>query len=106
MSVQSLAQFVHDVSADPSLERSFEAALASSADKQAAMIAFAAGAGYSFDRKELAAMVAIERGLSDEALDQVSGGFNPQPEPPGRLPAVQSPFLSFFASKGIIIIGG
>ena len=107
MSVQSLAKFVQEVSTDRALERRCDAALAGGTDKQAALIAFAASEGYTFDREELAAIVATRSSLSEGALDKVAGGFNPQPEPPGRFALSQSTqLLNFFTSKGIIIVGG
>jgi hypothetical protein len=44
--------------------------------------------------------------LSDLELDQVAGGFNPQPDPPGRANVWASSFVSPLVSKGIIVIGG
>ena len=45
--------------------------------------------------------------LSDAQLDEVAGGFNPQPDPPGSIAKTQaSRFVSALASTGIIVIGG
>lgn len=45
--------------------------------------------------------------LSDGELELVVGGLNPQPLPPGGMVATSSwSFMSLFASRGIIVIGG
>jgi hypothetical protein len=46
--------------------------------------------------------------LSDEQLEQVAGGLNPQPLPPRTLTEIysRSLFDSIAADRGIIVIGG
>ena len=73
-------------SSDPSLFRQIESELSTASDPIARFMELAREQGMAIDSGELERVLASHsRELDDRALDQVSGGFNPQPDPPGRI---------------------
>jgi predicted ribosomally synthesized peptide with nif11-like leader len=71
----------------------------------AGLVQIAASAGYSLSVEDLKAILSVkgtEAELNDAALEQVSGGLNPQPLPPG----IMQGFLKLNPGllRGIIIV--
>jgi predicted ribosomally synthesized peptide with nif11-like leader len=95
MSTDVIDQFMDKVEGDAAFATSLEQALEGRNDKEQALIEFASAAGFELPRDGAA--------MSDDDLEQVAGGFNPQPEPPALFGS--SRLRSYFSSKGIIING-
>ena len=88
MSEQSAVEFLRKVSEDEVFGGKLHAAVEGEPDQHAAIAEFGREHGHDFTAAELSSVLALHREaqaqLSDEELEQISGGFQPQPEPPGR----------------------
>lgn len=89
MSEQAIAQFLDLVAADESIEAALDAVAEQRADVASAAAELGKKRGLEFTGAEFASAVgAFYREhpgeLDDAELAGVSGGFNPQPEPPGK----------------------
>ena len=83
MSVESARAFLTRAASDAAFEQRLGAAAEKSENKHSAMISFAAAEGFDFSIAELLATARqIQGELSEQSLDTVAGGFNPQPDPP------------------------
>lgn len=87
MSQQAIARFLELVASDKSIEAALNAAAAGGADVSAAASDLGKQKGLVFTSDEFAAAVGAfyrehSGELDDAELHGVSGGFNPQPEPP------------------------
>ena len=83
MSKNDAVTFVQRVNEDTALQKKLEKTGKSGVEE---MVKFAAGEGYRFSAEELVQAItptATEGELDESALEQVAGGFNPQPDPPG-----------------------
>lgn len=85
-------EFLEKLNQDMALQEELRAALDGVEDKTGAVMALAATKGFEIDREGFdAARVALSEAvrssapLEDSALEAVAGGFNPQPDPPGRI---------------------
>ncbi len=88
MSQESVTRFLELVTSDESLEAAMNAAAEQKADIAATAVGLGEKHGLEFTSDEFASVVeAFHREhtgeLDDAELSGVSGGFNPQPEPPG-----------------------
>jgi predicted ribosomally synthesized peptide with nif11-like leader len=84
--------FLERLNEDDSVRSELAAALAGAQDKTGAAVAFAGSKGFKIDRTgfdearaALIGAVKAREALSDKDLNAVAGGFNPQPDPPGRV---------------------
>ena len=85
MSTQAAQTFLERMATDVNYRNTMRAELGPSpAPSEVTSLAFREG--YSFTEEELTAGLAAVKGaeLSDAELESVTGGFNPQPEPPAR----------------------
>jgi hypothetical protein len=87
MSQEAVARFLELVESDPAVESAMNAAAPQGADVAAVAVAIGEAHGLAFTADEFAAAVqAFHREhsgeLDDAELAGVSGGLNPQPEPP------------------------
>jgi len=86
-------RFLEMLNQDIALQDEVETALQGAADKTGAVIALAKSKGYTVERASFeqarAVLNAVQGSgaLDDRQLDKVTGGFNPQPEPPGGVSA-------------------
>ena len=88
MSLDDVTRFLDQVVSDPSCKAAMEAAVKEEGDVPTVAVALGQQHGLVFTQEEFVRTVAAARrqddgSLSDEELAQVSGGFNPQPTPPG-----------------------
>ena len=85
MSKSSAREFLVKLNSDEGYRTEVEQLVGDDEDALIAVVGHAKRDGFDFTSSELeAAMSELAPGeLSDAALDEVSGGFNPQPEPPG-----------------------
>ena len=83
MSQEAAAAFLATLAANANLRSELDAQIHSAADKVDAFVAFAARKGHQFAPADLAAALAAQAEMSEEQLDRIAGGFNPQPDPPG-----------------------
>jgi len=76
--------FLETLNRDSAMQERMNAVMDGAADPRAAAVAFAVAEGFEVTAKSLdAAKQTLEaEGLSDTELEDVAGGFNPQPEPP------------------------
>ena len=90
MSIETAGAFIKKLDTDSALQKKLERLGKVDA---AAMAKFADGEGYKFSAGDLKqSLAALE--LDEKSLEKVVGGFNPQPEPPGK----------FFISRFLNII--
>jgi predicted ribosomally synthesized peptide with nif11-like leader len=86
MSLESVGEFLEMLSQSEELQPSFRSSIADGADEADAVVAFAGERGHSFtadEYREVAELIAgAEDELAESELEAVSGGFNPQPDPP------------------------
>jgi hypothetical protein len=95
MSTTTIEQFMDRIEGDPTFAARVDEALGARDDKRQALIDFASAEGF--------ALPSLGRdALGDDELEQVAGGFNPQPEPPPQLGFQR--FANYFAARGIIIV--
>ncbi|RLE22287.1 MAG: hypothetical protein DRJ61_12020 [Acidobacteria bacterium] len=88
MSQESVARFLELVASDKSLEAAMNAATEQQANIAATAVGLGKGHGLEFTSDEFASVIESfyrehPGELDDAELNGVSGGFNPQPEPPG-----------------------
>lgn len=79
--------FLEALNRDSVMRERMKAAMDGAADPRAAAVAFAVAEGFAVTPESLeAAKQTLEASaaLSDIELEEVAGGFNPQPEPPAR----------------------
>jgi len=100
MSEEAVAQFLGLVAVEQALAEAMDAVAGEKADIASTAVKLGKKRGLEFTGKEfISAIEAFYRehpGELDEAeLDGVSGGFNPQPEPPGGIgPYTNPPWFS------------
>jgi len=90
MSLDDVTRFLDQVVSDPSSKATMDAAVKEKGDVPAVAVALGQQHGLAFTEEEFVRAVAAARrqddgALSDEELAKVSGGFNPQPTPPGSV---------------------
>lgn len=97
MSLDDVTRFLDQVVSDPSSKAAMDAAVKEETGVPAVAVALGQRHGLVFTEEEFVRVVAAARRrddgrLSDEELSQVSGGFDPQPTPPGsvRTPSIPS----------------
>lgn len=95
MSTAAMEQFMDKIEGDPAFAARLDQALDAHDDRRQALIDFASAEGFALPPLDGDA-------LGDAELEQVAGGFNPQPEPPPHLGFAR--FANYFAAKGIIIV--
>jgi predicted ribosomally synthesized peptide with nif11-like leader len=90
-------EFLERLNGDTSLHAALERTLTAAKDKTGAVVAFAASHGFAIDRDgfdearaALAGALESTGTLDDSQLEAVAGGFNPQPDPPGRIATSRS----------------
>ncbi len=93
MSREAAFAFLREVSENASTEQELQRAIQAVGGGSvaiAAMVGFGAGRGHGFAAGDLEGVLKDQAGLkattgelSADELRRVSGGFNPQPEPPG-----------------------
>ena len=83
MSREAAAAFLATLAANANLRAELDAHIHGAADKVDAFVAFAVRKGHQFAAADLAAALAAQAEMSEEQLDRIAGGFNPQPDPPG-----------------------
>jgi hypothetical protein len=83
---RSVGEFLEMLSQSEELQDSFRSTFEGGADEADAVAAFAAERGHSFTADEFREVAELIAGGDDELaeteLEAVSGGFNPQPDPP------------------------
>ena len=87
MSLDDVTRFLNEVVSDPSIEAAMEAAAKDRGDVAAVAVALGQKHGLLFTEEEFVRIVDAARrqhdgDLNDETLEDVAGGFNPQPTPP------------------------
>ena len=87
MSLEGVTRFLNEVVSDPSIEAAMEAAAKDRGDVAAVAVAQGQKHGLVFTEEEFVRIVDAARRQHDgelnaETLDEVAGGFNPQPTPP------------------------
>lgn len=83
MSAEATRGFLQKIASDARYRENVERAIKENPDQPNAILKLAAKEGYDFTAKELAQTLNASDGeLGDRELTSVSGGFNPQPEPP------------------------
>jgi hypothetical protein len=87
MSLDDVTRFLEEVVSDPSIEATMDAAGRDKGDVAAVAVALGQKHGLLFTEEEFVRTVDAARrqhdgDLTDEMLDDVAGGFNPQPTPP------------------------
>jgi predicted ribosomally synthesized peptide with nif11-like leader len=98
MSLDDVTRFLDQVVSDPLSKAAMDAAVKEEGDVPAVAVALGQQHGLVFTEEEFVRAVAAARrqdegSLSDEELAQVSGGFNPQPTPPGSVRTSSIPSL-------------
>jgi len=88
MSLDDVTRFLDEVVSDPSIEAAMDAAARDKGDVAAVAVALGQKQGLLFTEEEFVRIVDAARrqhdgDLDDETLEDVAGGFNPQPTPPG-----------------------
>ncbi len=82
-SLQAVAQ---KLSKDPAVWSRVQSELAQAKDPKARLIELAREQGMTLDVDSVdKAVAAASRELNENELESVAGGFNPQPDPPGRI---------------------
>jgi len=79
--------FLETLNQDAPMRSELEAALAGAASPMDQVFDFARAKGFAVDRQGLEAahrILTSNAELGDTDLEKVAGGFNPQPDPPGR----------------------
>ena len=79
--------FLETLNRDSSMRGELAGALTGAGNPMDRVFEFATSKGFAVDRKglEAAHRILMENSeLGDSELDKVAGGFNPQPDPPGR----------------------
>ncbi len=89
--------FLEKLNQDSQLQDELQARIQASQDKTGAVLEFAKSKGFvmgrdSFEEARSTLKAADTGTLTDHQLEGVSGGFNPQPEPPG---SVSGRFVNF-----------
>jgi hypothetical protein len=80
----SLQTALDEISNKPGAWATIQSALATAPNPKARFLELAGEYGLSVDPAELDRLLsAAKRELTEADLDSVSGGFNPQPDPPG-----------------------
>jgi hypothetical protein len=87
MSLDDVTRFLDDLVSEPSIEAAMDAAARDEGDVAAVAVALGKKNGLQFTEEEFVRIVDAARrqhdgDLDDEALEDVAGGFNPQPTPP------------------------
>ena len=90
MSRENAERFLESVASDRSIEAELETAAETGSDIAVAAVELGRGRGLDFTSEEFARAVDDTRShwgeiLGDDDLAGVSGGINPQPEPPKEL---------------------
>jgi hypothetical protein len=98
MSLDDVTRFLDQIVSDPSSKAAMDAAVKEEGDVPAVAVALGQQHGLVFTEEEFVRAVAAARRqeegrLSDEKLAQASGGFNPQPTPPGSWRTSSTPSL-------------
>jgi hypothetical protein len=89
------------LSSNPAVWRQVRDELSASPDPQARFVAIAGEHGIVLDRGEIEGVMLNAQGeLGDTELDSVSGGFNPQPDPPRAFSSVSSPYQQLVGLLG------
>lgn len=104
MSKKSVVEFLNKLELEPALKQQLQT-VKSTGD----LMKMARSSGFRFTEKEIRAVIAQvkdEETLSDEELDTVAGGLNPQPLPPRYSMTSTYSRLSSLFNRGIIIVGG
>lgn len=104
MSKKSVVEFLNKLELEPALKQQLQT-VKSTGD----LMKMARSRGFRFTEKEIRAVIAQvkdEETLSDEELDTVAGGLNPQPLPPRYSMTSTYSRLSSLFNRGIIIVGG
>jgi predicted ribosomally synthesized peptide with nif11-like leader len=83
MSREAAVAFLATIAANANLRSELDAHLHGARDQVDAFVEFAARKGHQFAPADLAAALAAQAEMSEEQLDRIAGGFNPQPDPPG-----------------------
>jgi hypothetical protein len=77
--------FLEALNQDPAMQEALDTAVEGAADPVRCAVEFARSQGFAVNAEALtAAKQVLDAALDDTALDAVAGGFNPQPDPPGR----------------------
>jgi predicted ribosomally synthesized peptide with nif11-like leader len=83
MSAEATRGFLQKIASDARYREKVERAIKEKPDQRNAILGLAAKEGFNFTAAELAQTLNASNGeLNDGELGAVSGGFNPQPEPP------------------------
>jgi len=83
MSAEATRGFLQKIASDARYRGNIERAIKEKPDQPNAILKLASKEGYDFTAEELAQTLNASDGeLGDRELASVSGGFNPQPEPP------------------------
>lgn len=84
--------FLDKLNTDAEMQADLQTALEGAADRTGAIVAWATSRGFAINRegldevRRLLAAGTDELGALDESeLEEVAGGFNPQPEPPALI---------------------
>ena len=84
---KATVSFLETLNRDAAMRSELEAAIAGVATPMDKVCDFARSKGFAVDRQGLEAahrILTSNAEIGDGDLDKVAGGFNPQPDPPGR----------------------